>query len=83
MEMALKHSFPNGRDRELSLNLRSEEGKVMLSIRDNGKGLPDDFDIQKVRSMGSMLVSNLVKQVKRCVDIKYLYRTEFNITVPI
>ncbi len=55
----------------------------MLSIRDNGKRLPDDFDIQKVRSMGSMLVSNLVKQVKRCIDISYLCRTEFNITVPI
>jgi two-component sensor histidine kinase len=81
--MALKQSFPNGGDRELSLNLRSEEGKVMLSIRDNGKGLPDDFDIQKVRSMGSMLVSNLVKQVKRCIDTSYLCRTEFNITVPI
>ncbi len=55
----------------------------MLSIRDNGKGRPDDFDIQKVGSMGSILVSNLVKQAKRCIDINYLCRTEFNITVPI
>ncbi|GEM_PF-6340528 len=52
----------------------------MLSIRDNGKGLPDGFDIQKVRFMGSILVSNLVKQLKGCIDINCLSRTEFNIT---
>jgi len=58
---ALKHAFPDGRDGELSITLRvTEEGEKDLWVRDNGIGLPKDFDPEKTNSVGSQLVKIVV-----------------------
>ena len=49
----------------LSLTLRSQTDKsLQLVVRDNGPGLPDDFNPRKTKSLGMRLVRELCKQLR-------------------
>ncbi len=50
--------------KELSIELRkTEENTYKLTVKDNGKGLPPEFDFVKARSLGLRLVRRLAKQL--------------------
>ena len=61
---ALKYAFPQdkGHQGKIQVSLHSK-GKSLLELilKDNGIGLPDDFEIQKTESLGLRLVHILTK----------------------
>ena len=60
----LKHGFPQGRTGEVRVALEPMEGQQWcLSVRDNGAGLPSDFDARRTNSLGLQLVSDLAQQL--------------------
>lgn len=74
---SLKHGFPKermwgerGKSRgEILLSLCSDdEGRVIFVIRDNGVGLPKDFDFRKSESLGLKLVNDLVDQLEGSIE---------------
>jgi len=67
----LKHAFPNGRRGEVRVELRTVDGDsaVRLRVADDGVGLPADFDLQKLQSLGLQLVSDLVGQLRGRLEI--------------
>lgn len=67
----LKHGFPDGRcgDVTVSLQPSSREGWWCLSVRDNGVGLPPDFEARRTQSLGLQLVSDLARQLGGTLDI--------------
>lgn len=52
----------------------------MLSISDNGIGLPGDFNFEEAESLGLKLVTSLVQQVEGKLEVKPRNNTEFKIT---
>jgi two-component sensor histidine kinase len=44
--------------------------KNMLTIRDNGCGLPDDFDLHDSKTMGLALVHTLAQQMGAVVEVE-------------
>lgn len=44
--------------------LKHNENNLTLVYQDNGKGLPEDFAIEKAKSLGLRIVTRLAKQVK-------------------
>jgi two-component sensor histidine kinase len=58
---ALKHGIQGMAKGEIRVSLSEESGKILLSVRDNGKGLPENFDIKKHNGLGLQLISTLVK----------------------
>lgn len=65
---AYKHAF----DEEggtIHISCKSENGTVYLHFRDNGKGLPEDLDIQALESLGMKLINTLSKQLN--ADYKF------------
>ena len=60
----LKHAFPDGRAGEVRVEVQPVDGGPALRLRvaDNGVGLPADFDLQQLHSLGLQLVSDLVGQ---------------------
>ncbi len=46
---------------------RMDEG-LSLDVRDNGKGMPEDFDLTKAKSLGMKLVQILSRQLKGKVN---------------
>lgn len=77
---ACKYAFPKGWDGKGLIKitvLQREDNTIELRIADNGVGLPEDFDIKKVRSLGLRLVPRLVKQLKGKFELNRSNGTEF------
>lgn len=58
-----KHAFPNLDTGEINIILNESEGKIYLSIKDNGIGLPDDFNMSDRDTLGKNLISILSQQL--------------------
>lgn len=78
---ALKHGFPEGRKGTLSIDLdRSERGLFRLVVRDDGVGLPEDFDYEKTPTLGLKLVRDLTQQLDGQIDFDGNHGTTITIT---
>lgn len=68
---AYKHAFPNGQPGTIWIGLaeRAEIAELYLTVRDNGIGLPKDFDLNKCKTMGLQIVQILVKQIEGKITI--------------
>ena len=63
---------------------RTENDCVLLSVRDEGAGLPDGFDPQKAKSLGMRIISAFSQQLGGDVRIISMAPgTEFTVTIPI
>lgn len=78
---ALKHAF-RGRDGgQVNVALHgNSNGKVQLSVRDNGIGLPSEIDWQQSPSLGLSLVQTLAIQLHAAVQVTNAEGTKFKIT---
>ena len=57
----------------------NENGSYTLSIRDDGIGMPKGIRIEKIQSLGLLLVSSLVAQLDGTLELKTGEGTEFRI----
>ncbi|MGD8428318.1 MAG: PAS domain S-box protein [Balneolaceae bacterium] len=58
-----KHAFTEQDEGTIWITLEKAAGYLTLSIKDNGKGLPEHFDIDNQPSLGMTLMSTLAKQL--------------------
>ena len=61
---SFEHGFKDNPKPKLSVNLKETKRAVILTVKDNGKGLPPGFDIEHPTSLGLQLVNLLVKQLE-------------------
>jgi two-component sensor histidine kinase len=67
---ALKHAFPAGRKGTIRVVLaRLAAGRIRLAVEDDGRGLPEGFDIHAVASMGSQLICTLAEQLDAELEV--------------
>ncbi len=70
---ALKHAFPESFTNKglIEIIMNIKEDRLEISISDNGIGFPDDFDMQKAKSLGFQLIRNIIShQLKGNLVIK-------------
>lgn len=60
---AFKHAFPAGRKGEVRIELQALDDELELVVADDGAGLPGDFDLANVTSLGLQLVPLLADQL--------------------
>lgn len=60
---ALRHAFPDGRRGTVELRLDSSTEYLILSVRDDGVGLPGDFSIERTSVLGLGLVKALASRL--------------------
>jgi PAS domain S-box-containing protein len=61
---ALKHAFPANRHGEIRIDLSiASGGQVLLSVEDDGVGIPDDLDLDNTATLGLQLVTLLTDQL--------------------
>jgi PAS domain S-box-containing protein len=84
---AIKHAFPKPeqKDRDRIQNLISvrfavSENEYILSVTDNGIGLPQQYDVNKSDSLGMKIIQTLTKQIKGRFEVNRDRGTEFKIT---
>jgi two-component sensor histidine kinase len=87
---SLKHAFP-GRDKgDIQIKLHSDKNKeckcedckstnFVLTVSDNGIGIPENLDIEDLDTLGMQLVTSLVDQLDGELELKKKDGTEFTI----
>ncbi len=81
---ALKYAFTDVDSPELSIDLvKSRHEELVLTISDNGVGLPEEDEINQNDSIGYMLIKGLAQQIDGKMEIHRENGTEYKFTVPI
>ena len=79
---SIKHAF-TGDKGLIRISLKGEDDRGVLEISDNGRGLPEDFNIEELSSLGMQLVSNLVRQIEGELEYGNREGAFFRITFPL
>lgn len=77
---AFKYAFPEGKSGVVQVKLfKMEDGRLKLIIKDNGIGLPENFDIDAAESLGLQLVTTLATQISGKLKTETEHGTTFTI----
>jgi PAS domain S-box-containing protein len=86
---AFKYAFPDDREGNIWVTYKKEPGTKKsncemrrLVVRDDGKGLPIDFDIYQKTSMGSQIICLLVQQLEAELIIDGTDGASFSLLLP-
>jgi PAS domain S-box-containing protein len=81
---ALKHAFPDHASGEIRIALARQPGsEALLSVSDNGIGLPDHVDTNTTATIGLQLVGLLATQLDAEISINRSNPTRFSLRIPI
>jgi two-component sensor histidine kinase len=81
---ALKHAFPGDRTGRIAVKLFADPaGKAVLSVSDNGVGIPQDIDMSTSDTLGMQLITLLTDQLGGTVSMHRSNPTEFILTFAI
>jgi two-component sensor histidine kinase len=82
---AAKHAYPEESSARVWVNLtKADENKIVISIRDEGIGLPSGFDLKSGNGLGMRIIGALAKQLDAEIQIHARHPgTEFRILMPL
>lgn len=83
-----KHAFPEGRKGSAMITVRSETDdenrtNAHITIRDDGVGMPEAFDLQRVNSTGLKVFLGLLNQIDGHMELERVGGTAFHIRFPL
>jgi two-component sensor histidine kinase len=78
---SLKYAFPGGRKGEISIAIHRQDHTLNILYKDNGIGIPKDFDWRNARSMGLRLITALVDQLDGTIELDRTVGTLFTMVV--
>ncbi len=76
---SLKHAFDGIDNPTISISLNKKGESIVLSISDNGIGLPDKFDNLESNSLGIILIKTLSNQIESTLSVNGVNGTEFKL----
>lgn len=77
---SIKHAFSNDKKGCITIDFHTNKKDYVLSVQDNGKGLPENLDYRNTESLGLQLVCALAKQLHGKVRLSRSKGTKFTIT---
>lgn len=87
---AFKYAFPDSKEGNIwvsyvKINEKEKTGSEIrcLTVRDDGIGLPPDFDISKKTSMGSKIIMLLARQLEGELKIEGTKGASFSLILPL
>jgi PAS domain S-box-containing protein len=66
----LKYAFPNGRTGEVEISLLRRDDTLVVTVADNGVGLPINFSPEAAGSLGTQLIVMLTEQLEGTVKFE-------------
>ena len=77
---SLKYAFPNNRKGTVAVSLVAlENGNYRLTMRDDGIGLPADFDLECSNTLGLTMIRGLSRQIEGVLSINRTDGVEINL----
>jgi PAS domain S-box-containing protein len=78
---ALTHAFPEGTG-EICVRLQARGVAVQLEVRDSGRGLPADFRLDEVQTLGLRIVHALAQRLHASVTVDSRDGVHFTLAFP-
>jgi two-component sensor histidine kinase len=78
---AYKHAFPKGRKGKITVSLNETPESFTINVRDNGVGLPPDFNYSESTTLGMELVYILVEQLDSKLNVENNNGTAFSFEI--
>ncbi len=66
---AIKYAFPDGVEGNLYIDFKKVGKHYLLVVKDDGVGLPDNFDLGNLSTLGLVVVQNLTLQIGGTLSI--------------
>jgi PAS domain S-box-containing protein len=76
---ALQYAFTSGKRGNIQVHMNNTGSGILLMVKDDGKGFPDNINYRKTHSLGLQLVNTLVDQLGGNIKLKQNNGTEFDI----
>lgn len=67
---AYTFAFEGKKHGAISVQFKEKNGVIHVSVKDNGNGLPDDFQFEQSPTLGTTIVMSYSKQLNAAVDIE-------------
>lgn len=80
---SIKHAFQDVEQGVIEIRASKKEDQIVVSYSDNGNGLPDDFSIENISSLGFSLITNLAEQLSAKLEIENSDHFSIKLSVPI
>lgn len=77
---SVKHAFEETQQGLITVESKKNGDQCTILIRDNGIGLPENFNLNQSRSLGMRLASGLCKQLKSDLKFESVNGTTFSFT---
>jgi len=77
---AFKYAFPGDQNGEIIVEFHKKNNRFVLSVGDNGVGLPARLDFSEAETMGLRLINILTQQLKGEINLGQSKGTLFKIT---
>jgi len=79
---ALKHAFPGGRTGSIAIGGACRNGRIELTVTDDGIGVPAGDDLEGRKSLGMQIVKILTRQLKGAFEVTSGRPAIFKISIP-
>ena len=79
---ALKYAFSIQDQGELHIQLKEDGNELQLQVADNGKGMPEDFEISKTNSMGFKIIKSFARKLKATLYVTGTSGTCVTLRIP-
>lgn len=76
---SLRHAFDKNGQPTIDISLKDNEGVIHLVVSDNGKGLPEEIDLEKPTTIGFKLINILSKQLDAELEVSSNSGTKFHL----
>ncbi len=80
---SLKYAFPENRSGKLEVNLNKEQQYLVLQVKDNGVGVPKDFNLSQLKSFGYQIIRSFSAKMKAEVNVYNDSGTNFVMKIPL
>lgn len=67
---SIEHGFDPGDSGEIRVALRERDCRIYLTVSDDGKGLGEDFDLEKAETVGFTIVRELLQQLDAKMEVE-------------
>ncbi len=75
----IRYAFPNNEKGNLFIEFKKEKNHYILIVKDDGIGLPEEFDLENLNSLGLIVVTNLTLQIGGIISVINCEGTGFKI----
>ena len=80
---ALKYAFTENQSGVIKIGFEKKSDGLLLTVEDNGKGLPKGFKLEDLKSLGFRIVSSFTRKLKGQIEFPNIQQgTKVVVTIP-